>query len=92
MHETGKLPTQEYQEQLRVLDEQIGKLESAQDELKRINDLAGEEIYKDIKISNAPKEYAEQLNRILGRTIRKQVIIEHSPTGPYMARYEKGTK
>lgn len=91
LHETGKLPTQEYQEQLRVLDKQIGKLENAQDELKRINELAGKEIYKDIKISNAPKEYAEQLNRILGKTIRKQVVIEHSPTGPYMARYEKGT-
>ncbi|WP_162632642.1 hypothetical protein [Paraliobacillus zengyii] len=48
---SGELNTQEYQDQIGMIDSQIGKLEDAQKELRTMNELAGKTIYQDHNVT-----------------------------------------
>ena len=47
LHYSGKLNTQEYQDQIDKLNTQISKLETAKSELENINEVAGKTVYQD---------------------------------------------
>src|SRR5699024_4032564 len=64
--------TEEYQQQVRDINSQIGKLEDAQTELEEVNRLAGETVYdKEVQINPDPS--VETLNSDLGAEQDKTV-------------------
>ena len=85
---TGKINTAEYNEQNSKLNTQIGKLQDAQGELKYINQLAGQTIYKDIKIQSNPS--IEEFNRGLRQPITRYVNVITS--GNPVPAYATGTR
>lgn len=74
----GKIGTAEYQEQNGKIDSQIGKLQSAKSELQLINDVAGKTVYKDVEISEKPKNFWDTLDENLRRPITKTVSIRYN--------------
>lgn len=91
---TGKINTAEYQEQNGKIDAQIGKLQSAKSELQLINDVAGKTVYKDVKISESPKNFWDTLDENLRRPITKTVNIRYNNmNGPQdVGGYATGTR
>lgn len=85
---TGKINTAEYNEQNTKLNTQIGKLQDAQGELQYINKLAGQTIYKDIRIQSNPS--VEEFERALKRPITRYVNVITS--GNPVPAYASGTK
>ncbi|WP_277585838.1 phage tail tape measure protein [Psychrobacillus antarcticus] len=84
--------TAEYQEQNATIDTQIGKLKNAKSELQLINDVAGKTVYKDVVISENPKNFWATLDENLRRPITKNVNIRYNGTnGPQEPGYAKGT-
>ncbi|MFC4409429.1 phage tail tape measure protein [Chungangia koreensis] len=75
---SGQINTAEYQNQNEKIDTQIGKLENAQDELRLINDIAGEEIFKDINYQEKPNGFVDRMNEELRRPITKTVSIRYN--------------
>ncbi|MBP3038061.1 phage tail tape measure protein [Bacillaceae bacterium Marseille-Q3522] len=90
LHNAGKIQTEQYEEQVGMLDSQIGKLQGAQTELKNVNSLAGKTVYKDIVIDDSSRQYANELNDILGRPIRKSIFL--NTRGPSLSAFASGTR
>ncbi|MCZ8541961.1 phage tail tape measure protein [Psychrobacillus psychrodurans] len=89
----GKIGTAEYQEQNSKIDSQIGKLQSAKSELQLINDVAGKTVFKDVKISETPKNFWDTLDENLRRPITKTVSIRYNNmNGPQEVGYATGTR
>lgn len=90
-----EIGTAEYQEQNNKIDTQIGKLQAAKGELKLINDQAGKTVYKDVKISESPRNFWDTLDENLRRQVTKTVSIKYnSRSGPQdmgMYAYAHGT-
>lgn len=77
LHRSGQLNTAEYNNQVGEIDTQIGRLQTAQGELRNVNDLAGKTIYKDVKI-NSPKAEIDNINAAAGKSVVKTVSIAQS--------------
>lgn len=73
LHANHKINTSEYQNQVGKIDTQIGRLQSAQGELRTMNKLAGKTIYKDINVKTNPT--AGTINKQLGNPISKKVNV-----------------
>jgi len=90
MLQQRQINTSEYNEQNKKIDEQLGKLDQAKKELGIINQLAGDTVYKEVKIQENPDNYWDDLNSKLSTPIDKYVNIYeniHSDT----PRYASGT-
>lgn len=89
---SGKINTAEYQEQNTKIDSQIGKLQTAKSELQLINDVAGKTVFKDVVLSENPKNFWDTLDENLRRPITKNVNIRYNGSnGPQEPGYAKGT-
>ncbi len=94
--QSGKINTAEYSEQNSKIDTQISKLNEARGELKLINDVAGKTIYKDVNISENPRNFWDTLDENLRRSVTKTVSIKYNArSGPQdmgMYAHANGTK
>ena len=91
--QVGKIGTQEYQEQNGKIDTQISKLQTAKSELQLINDVAGKTVYKEVVISDNPKNFWDTLDANLSRPITKTVSIRYNNmNGPQEPGFATGTR
>lgn len=90
LHEAGKINTQEYQEQVGALDQQIGRLKGAQAELRNVNELAGKTIYKSIQLSTDPS--IDEFERRITKPGTKVLNITTSGGGRALGGYATGTR
>ncbi|MEH7249168.1 phage tail tape measure protein [Neobacillus niacini] len=88
--DAGKLNTSEYQDQVGALDQQIGKLKSAQTELENVNQLAGKTVYKSIQISTNPS--IDEFERRITKPGTKVLNITTSGGGRALGGYATGTR
>ena len=86
--QSGKLNTDEYNNQNAKIDTQIGKLKNAKRELELVNDVAGQAVYKNVNVKVSPS--VADLNRQLGAPLTRYVSIITNK-GP-VAAYATGTK
>lgn len=90
---SGKINTAEYQTQNEKIGAQIGRLQTAKSELQLINDVAGKTVYKDVIISENPKNFWNTLDANLSRPISKTVSIRYNNmNGPQEPGYATGTR
>ncbi|MBX6361279.1 MAG: phage tail tape measure protein [Acidobacterium ailaaui] len=73
LYSHGKLTTEEYQKQVNKIDTQIGRIKTAQSNLREMNQIAGKTVYKDVKIKTSPS--AESINKKYGSSITKSINL-----------------
>lgn len=79
----GKINTAEYQNQIEKINGQVGRLQEAKGELTLINAEAGKTVYKDVKISESPRNFWDTLDANLRRQVTKTVSIKYNArSGP----------
>lgn len=90
LKKAGEVNTAEYQDQVGLINEQIGKLETAKGELEDINKVAGRKVYKDVDIKESPSGFWNTLDTNLGRSVSKTVNVL-TKNGSFPAAYADGT-
>lgn len=77
LYSAGKLNTDEYNRQVGEIDSQISKLQGAQTELRNVNVLAGETVYKEIKVdpNGTASGTVQDINNQAGLRVLKEVNV-----------------
>lgn len=90
LYDRGVITSQEYQEQVSELDNQIDRLKTARGQLEYINEIAGRTIYDKQVFLSVPN--LDEIEKRIGKPIAKRVTLDVNQRGAiYAPLYAEGT-